>query len=166
MQSIVRRIFGDRKLPEGLSEDAYDKFMHDNFPKWVTEFESNGFLEQTKLPPIADEDALMDVLMKYPNDLVVVKYWKHGCIPCLSFAEMYKSAQMKCLAENKRIRWFSVDTKASDGARELVDFQLVDGTPTIQTFAGCKQIGNEIRATQLDDLMGILEQRLASVPNV
>lgn len=164
MQNIIRRIFGDRKLPEGLTEEAYDAFMHSNFPKWVTEFEDSGFLDQTKLTPIPDEECLMDVLMAHPNDLVVVKYWKHGCIPCLSFAEMYKAAERKCLLEGRPIRWFSVDTKSAD-ARELVDFQLVDGTPTIQTFMGCKQVGNEIRATQIDELMGILEQRLSSKRN-
>lgn len=161
MQSIMRRIFGDRKLPENMSDEAYDAFMHANFPTWITEFENSGFLEQTKLPPIRDEDELVDTLMRYPDDLVVLKYWKHGCLPCLSFAEMYKAVEQKCVQEGKRIRWFSVDTKAAD-AKELVDFQLVDGTPTIQTFLRGKQIGHEIRSVQLEELMATLEQRLAA----
>lgn len=158
MQSIIRRIFGDRKLPENMSNDEYDNFMKDNFPKWITEFEQSGFLEQTKLQPLKDDDELIEKLQQYKDDLVVVKYWKHGCIPCLSFAEMYKAAEQRCIAENRNIRWFSVDTKARD-AKELVDFQIVDGTPTIQTFAGCKQVGSEIRATQIDELLNELYAR-------
>eukprot|EP00331_Platyophrya_macrostoma_P015387 CAMPEP_0176473856 /NCGR_PEP_ID=MMETSP0127-20121128/42582_1 /TAXON_ID=938130 /ORGANISM="Platyophrya macrostoma, Strain WH" /LENGTH=148 /DNA_ID=CAMNT_0017868985 /DNA_START=313 /DNA_END=759 /DNA_ORIENTATION=- len=142
-----------------MSDAEYDSFMQTNFPKWITEFEQGGFLEKTKLPPIADEDALVDVLMSVPKeDLVVIKYWKHGCVPCLSFAEMYKAAEQMCLAEQKRIHWFSVDTK-SPAAKGLVDYQIVDGTPTIQTFRGGRQVGSEIRATQIDELMRELTKR-------
>lgn len=158
MQSIVRRIFGDRKLPESMSDQEYDAFMNENFPKWVTEFENNGFLAATKLPPIVSEEDLVQKLIEHKDELVVIKYWKHGCMPCLSFAEMYKAAEQKCIAEKRPIRWYSVDTKCSS-AKELVDFQLVDGTPTVQTFRNGKQVGSEIRVTQLEDLMQVLASR-------
>lgn len=158
-QNIVRRIFGDRKLPENLSSDEYDKYMHDNFPKWMKEFEDGGFLEKTKLPPIKSEEELIAKLQEHKDDLMVIKYWKHGCIPCMTFAEMYKEAAEKCAQENRRIVWYSVDTKALS-TRQLIDYQLISGTPTIQTFTGRKQVGNEIRAVNLEELLAELNRRL------
>lgn len=150
--NIIRRIFGDRSLPQNLSDEEYDKYMQENFPKWMKAFEDNGFLEQTKLPAIKTEEELLEKLQEHKNDLVVVKYWKHGCIPCLTFAEMYKEASERCKRDGKRIFWYSVDTKAVS-TRQLTEYQLISGTPTVQTFLGQKQVGDEIRATNIDDLM-------------
>ena len=156
--NIIKRIFGSRKLPENMSDAEYDVFMQTHFKKWVTEFEDNGFLESTKLTPIRSEEELIDKLILHENDLVVVKYWKHGCIPCLSVAEMYKEAEKWCAKKNKKVVWFSVDSKLAE-SRELVDFQLVAGTPTVQTFYKMKQVGDEIRAMQLDDLLKVINER-------
>lgn len=177
-QNIVRRIFGDRKLPENLSNEAYDKYMQANFPAWMKEFEDGGFLEQTKLPAIKSEEELLEKLQEHRDDLLVLKFWKHGCIPCLTFAEMYKEAAERCKSytggnansnsnSNKdstsgvrRIVWYSVDSKALS-TRQLVDYQLIAGTPTVQTFLGQRQVGSEIRATNIDDL---LKEVYARVP--
>ncbi|ORC90583.1 uncharacterized protein TM35_000083810 [Trypanosoma theileri] len=156
--SIVRRIFGDRKLPENLTGSDYERFMQENFPKWIREFEEGGFLEANKLPAIKSEDEFLQKLQEHKNDLMVVKFWKHACIPCLSFAEMYKQASELCKAEKRRIVWYSVDTKDLP-SRSLVEYQLISGTPTIQTFAGLKQVGKEIRATNTEDLMKELTAR-------
>ncbi|KAG5469748.1 hypothetical protein CUR178_01887 [Leishmania enriettii] len=158
-QNIVRRIFGDRKLPENLSNEEYDKYMQENFPKWMKEFEDGGFLEKTKLPPIKSEEELIAKLQEHKDELMVIKYWKHGCIPCLTFAEMYKEAAERCAKAQNKIVWYSVDTKALS-TRQLIDYQLISGTPTIQTFTGQKQVGNEIRAVNLEELLGELDKRL------
>ncbi|GET91873.1 thioredoxin, putative [Leishmania tarentolae] len=158
-QSIVRRIFGDRKLPENLSNEEYDKYMQDNFPKWMKEFEDGGFLEKTKLPPIKSEEEFITKLQEHKDELMVIKYWKHGCIPCLTFAEMYKEAAERCCKEKKKIVWYSVDTKALN-TRQLIDYQLISGTPTIQTFTGQKQVGNEIRAVSTEELLSELDKRV------
>lgn len=158
-QSIIRRIFGDRKLPENLSNEEYDAYMQKNFPTWIQEFENGGFLEKTKFPPIRSEEELIEKLHEHKDDLMVIKFWKHGCIPCLSFAEMYKEAEERCQQSGQRVFWYSVDSKAV-GTRQLVDYQLIAGTPTVQTFCGQKQVGNEIRSTNIDDLMKELKSRM------
>lgn len=157
-QNIIRRIFGDRRLPENLSNDEYDKYMQENFPVWIREFEDGGFLEKTKLPAIQSEEEFIDKLQEHRNDLMVVKFWKHSCVPCLSFAEMYKEAAERCAREGRRIVWYSVDTKALS-SRQLIDYQLISGTPTLQTFKDLKQVGKEIRLTNVDDLMKEVKAR-------
>ncbi|KEG07921.1 hypothetical protein DQ04_08471020 [Trypanosoma grayi] len=160
--NIIRRIFGERKLPENLSGNDYERFMQENFPKWIHEFEESGFLEATKLPEIKSEDEFLQKLQEHKNDLMVIKFWKHACIPCLSFAEMYKQVSEQCKAEKRRIVWYSVDTKDIK-TRELVEYQLISGTPTIQTFGGLKQVGKEIRATNAEDLMKEIASREAAM---
>lgn len=162
MNNIVRRIFADRKRPADLTDEQYDAYLQQQFPTWITEFENNGFLEATKLPPISSEDELLSKLHQHRDQLVVLKYWKHGCLPCLSMAEMYKDAEKQTLDPShplyKKVVWYSVDTKAAPN-KEVVDYQMVNGTPSIQTFLGGRQVGSEIRATQLTDLMGVLQER-------
>ena len=162
MQSIIRRILGDRKLPD-MTDEEYDRFMHVNFPKWITEFENGGFLESTKLTPIDSEDDFIRRLHDHrlKNDMLIVKFWKHGCLPCLGMAEMYKEAERRCLREGKNTAWYSVDTKSAP-AKDLVQYSLVDGTPTIQTYFCGRIVGDEIRATTMDDLMNTIEGRLKS----
>ncbi len=153
--NIIKRIFGSRKLPENMSDAEYDVFMQTNFKKWITEFEEGGFLEQTKLPPIRTEEELIDKLIQHENDLLVIKYWKHGCIPCLSVAEMYKEAQTLCMKTGKKVVWYSVDSKLAE-SRDMVDYQLISGTPTVQMFHKMKQVGDEVRATRIEDLMKVI----------
>nr|CCC94229.1 conserved hypothetical protein [Trypanosoma congolense IL3000] len=161
-QNIIRRIFGNRELPEDLSGNEYEQYMQKNFPKWIDEFEKSGFLEATKLPPIRSEDEFLRKLIEHKNEVMVIKYWKHGCIPCLSLAEMYKQVAERCKNENRRIVWYSVDTKDVN-ARSLVDYQLINGTPTVQTFSGLKQVGKEIRATTAEDLLKELLLRESTI---
>ena len=75
---------------------------------------------------------------------------------------MYKDAEKQTLDPSnplyKKVVWFSVDTKSAPN-KEVVDFQMVNGTPSIQTFFGGRQVGSEIRATQLNELMGMLQDR-------
>ncbi|CCW63130.1 unnamed protein product [Phytomonas sp. EM1] len=162
IQSIIQRIFGNHKLPTDLSGEEYEKFMQNNIPQWMKEFEDSGFLEKTKLPVIQSEEEFIDKLLEHRNDLMVIKYWKHGCIPCLAFAEMYKAAAeafAKDASPNaKRVFWYSVDTKALS-TWQLVEYQLISGTPTIQTFANQKQCDDEIKATNMDDLMREIRRR-------
>ncbi|KAG8344928.1 putative Thioredoxin [Trypanosoma vivax] len=161
-QNIIRRIFGNREIPENLSGSEYEHYMQSNFPKWIREFEDGGFIEATKLPAIRSEDEFLRKLVEHRDEVMVIKYWKHGCIPCLSFAEMYKQVSEQCKKDKRRIVWYSVDTKDIN-TRSLVDYQLVGGTPTIQTFSGLKQVGSEIRATNAEDLMKELSLREAAL---
>ncbi|CAD2217718.1 hypothetical protein ADEAN_000519800 [Angomonas deanei] len=162
-QNIIRRIFGDRKLPENLSNEAYDKLMQEQFPQWIKEFEEGGFLEKTKMTPIASEEEFLSKLQEHENDLMVIKYWKHGCIPCLSMAEMLKETEAVCQQKYGkegpgRIVWYSVDTKKIS-SRQLVDYQLVSGTPMVQTFTGLRQVGDEVREMNTADVLKELEKR-------
>ncbi|CBH16336.1 thioredoxin, putative [Trypanosoma equiperdum] len=161
-QNIIRRIFGNRELPENLSGSEYERYMQENFPKWIDEFEKGGFLEATKLPAIKSERDFLSKLIEHKDEIMVVKYWKHGCIPCLSLAEMYKQVSEQCKKENRRIAWYSVNTK-DVSARSLVDYQLVNGTPTVQTFSRMKQVGKEIRAISAEELMRELSLREAAL---
>ncbi|CCW66223.1 unnamed protein product [Phytomonas sp. Hart1] len=162
IQSIIQRIFGNHKLPTDLPGEEYEKYMQKNIPQWVKEFEDGGFLDKTKLPEIQSEEELIEKLLLHRNDLMVIKYWKHGCIPCLAFAEMYKAAAemfTKDTSPNaKRVFWYSVDTKAFS-AWQLAERQLISGTPTIQTFANQKQCDDEIKATNMDELMQEIRRR-------
>ena len=74
MNNIVRRIFADRKRPADLTDEQYDAYLQTQFPTWISEFENNGFLDATKLPPIVSEDDLLQKLHENRDKLVVLKY--------------------------------------------------------------------------------------------
>ena len=145
---IVRRIFGSRTLPTNLSDAEMDKYFNSNFPKWTAEFEESGFLDEVKVPAIDGEDDFLEKLRQHRDDLLVIKFWKRGCIPCLALSEMFKAAEKQCASDGRRVVFYSVDTK-SPLAKELVSNELVDGTPTFQAYKGYRQIGDQIRETNL-----------------
>lgn len=152
MQSIIRRIFADRPVDQNMTSEEREKFIRTSIPQWINEFEESGFLESTGLPSIKSEEEFLAKLREHKNSLMVVKYWKHGCLPCLSIAEMIKEAEKKSSESGKRIVWYSIDTHLPS-AKNLIDYQLISGTPTLQTFSGQKQVGKEIRTTSLDELL-------------
>jgi thiol-disulfide isomerase/thioredoxin len=141
--AIVRRIFATRQLP---AQDASEADFKKAFDAAVTDFEEGGFLEQNKLTPIASEVELVDRLHDHRNDLVVLKFWKRGCLPCLGLAEMYKAAEQRY--QGRRVHFYSMNTKA-DSALGAVAHQLVEGTPTVQVFHAGRQIGDEILSQNL-----------------
>ena len=177
MQAILKRIFGNRDIPQDLSPEDQNKFISENFPKWVTEFETSGFLDRTKLPPISSEGEFIQKLQEHKNDLLVIKYWKHGCIPCLSLAEMYKNAEEYYHAESKKreevdkkdpssmkgeapcsVVFYSMDTKAMTN-KGHVEFQMILGTPAVLTFRHYKQWGKDIEAMNLKEFMREIDSR-------
>lgn len=151
MLNIMRRIVADKPIQE-LSAEGNENAFQELLPKWIKEFEDNGFLEATKLESIKDEDEFVQKLQEHKDDLMIIKYWKHGCIPCLSVAEMVKEAEAKSKSNGKKVFWYSVDTHSSL-AKNLVNYQLISGTPTIQTFTGLRQVGQEIRPSSTDELL-------------
>lgn len=152
MQSIIRRILADKPIDQEMTSEERETFLHESVPKWIKEFEESGFLESTRLPAIRNEDEFLEKLEQHKDDLMVIKYWKHGCLPCLSIAEMVKEAEKKCIETGKKIFWYSVDSR-SPLSKDLIDYQLISGTPTIQTFHGQRQVGKEIRTTHLEELL-------------
>lgn len=148
----MRRILADRPMEQEMTSEERENFIHNSVPKWIKEFEESGFLESTRLPPIRNEEEFIEKLQEHKDDLMVIKYWKHGCLPCLSIAEMVKEAEKKCIESGKKIFWYSIDSR-SPQAKNLIDYQLISGTPTLQTFYGQRQVGKEIRTTQLDELL-------------
>lgn len=156
----MRRILADKPIGQEMTSEEREKFIHESVPKWIKEFEESGFLESTRLPSIKSEDEFLEKLEEHKDDLMVIKYWKHGCIPCLSIAEMVKDAEKKCIESGKKIFWYSVDSR-SPFTKDLIDYQLISGTPTLQTFRGQRQVGKEIRPTQLDELLGEVFSRAA-----
>ena len=159
-QRIVKMVFGDRKLPEGLSDEEMDKYFSSNFPQWVTEFEEGGFLEKTHVPPVEGEDDLLTKLRDTRDGMMVIKYWKRGCIPCLATSEMYKEAEERARAESRPYSFYSVNIK-DEQCKEMVENQLVEGTPTFQAFCNNKQMGDEIKEMNFGAFWGKLEERFA-----
>jgi thiol-disulfide isomerase/thioredoxin len=159
-QRIVKMIFGDRKLPEGLSDTEMDKYFSSNFPQWITEFEEGGFLDSTKVPSIVGEDDLLTKLRDTKDGMFIIKYWKRGCIPCLATSEMYKEAEGRAKSEGKNISFYSVNIK-DEACKEMVENQLVEGTPTFQAFCNNKQMGDEIKEMNMAAFWGKLEERFA-----
>lgn len=152
MQSIMRRILADKPMNQDMTSEEREKFIHESVPQWIKDFEESGFLETTSLPSIKSEDDFLVKLREHKDDLMVIKYWKHGCLPCLSIAEMVKEAERRTSESGKKIFWYSVDTRSSL-TKKLIDYQLISGTPTLQTFSGQKQVGKEIRTTNIDELL-------------
>lgn len=156
MQQLMRRIFADKQMPpEGTPKEEFHKF----FDNAVKEFEEGGYLDKVKLAPIASDDELCEVLRRHKNELVVVKFWKRGCIPCLAYGEMFKTAEKQFQDDGKPVRFFSVDTHAPL-CKDLARYQLVDGTPTILTFHGSRQVGDEIKEVSLASFMKVVDDRI------
>jgi hypothetical protein len=146
---IVRRIFADRPIDRDLPEEEFKKV----FDAAVKEFEDGtpdgkkpSYLDQIKLTPVTSEFDLVQRLHEHRADIVVLKFWKRGCIPCLGFGEMYKAAEQHF--KGKRVHFFAVDTK-QESCFGTCAYQLVEGTPTLQVFHGGRQIGEEIMSTSL-----------------
>ena len=156
MQNIVRRIFSGVDIPEGMSKPEFQTWMDAR----VTAFEDGGFMENTKLTPIVDDDGLVDVLAEAdPKELLVVKFYKRGCLPCLSIAEAYKNAELKCRADGLNVRFLSINSKLPE-SEALVQRQLVSGTPTVQTFVNGRQIGDEIQEMSSEKIMEKILSRM------
>lgn len=143
--AIVRRIFATRSFP---SQDAPEDEFKKNFDAAVTEFEDGGYLDQIKLPPINSEMELVQRLHEHRDDIIILKFWKRGCIPCLGFGEMYKAAEQHYAAPGGRVHFYSVNTK-QESCFATSAYQLVEGTPTLQVFHKGRQIGDEIMSTSL-----------------
>ena len=158
MQRIIQKIFSAHEIPKDMPSDQLETFVDEA----ITKFEDGGFLEENKLQPIDDEDNFLDFLRKHRNDLVVIKYWKRGCIPCLSQAEMYKQAEQLCQEHQLPITFCSVDTKKYESL-PLVKWQNIEGTPTIQCFRGGKQVGDEIQAVSLPSFLQQLQTRMPEI---
>jgi hypothetical protein len=149
--AIIRRIFSNRPFP---SQDAGEEQFNKEFTEAVTAFEEGGFLEQIKMAPIGSELELVQRLHEHREDLVVLKFWKRGCIPCLGFGEMYKAAQMHFAG--KRVHFYSVNTK-EPSCFGTAAYQLVEGTPTLQVFHRGRQVGDEIQSTSLNAFVDRIE---------
>jgi thiol-disulfide isomerase/thioredoxin len=157
MQQIMRRIFADRPMPPpNTSKEEFTKM----FDVAVDEFEKSGFLDSIKFEPVTSDEDLLDKLKQHKDELVVVKFWKHGCIPCLAFGEMFKAAEQQLKDEGKPVRFFGVDQKE---VRDVPRYQLVEGTPTVLTFHQYKQVGDEIRATSLSAFTASIDERLGQL---
>ena len=148
MHSILHRIFQFKTFPTNASKEE----LHQFFDNAVKEFENGSFLEKTSLPAIEGENEFQQKLHDHRNELLIIKYWKRNCIPCLSVAEMYKEAEKRCMEERLPVRFFSINTKESPN-KSVTDYQLVEGTPTIQKYHDFAQVGDDIQATKLEDLM-------------
>ena len=156
--TILKRIFADENIPTDCSKEEF----RTRFEKAVTKFEEDGFLEKTALTPIFADEQLQEVLHRHRRELVVVKFWKKNCLPCLSMAEMYKEAEKISFIEKLPVHFYSVDIKDPQN-RKLSDYQLVEGTPTVQIFSGSKQIGGEVRATNLTAFLQDIKNNLHAI---
>eukprot|EP00759_Apiculatamorpha_spiralis_P050420 PhF_6_TR4725/c0_g1_i1/m.6540 len=148
VQSILQRIFANKPIPHDATKEEFRLF----FDAAVKDFEDSGFLDQTKFPPILTEEEFEKKLYDHRNQLMIVKFWKKNCIPCLSTAEMFKAAEQQCIDEKAPVVFYSVNIKEKP-SRPLVDYQMVQGTPTIQKFYQFRQLGTEVQETKLSGFM-------------
>ena len=158
MQDILHRIFKDKQFPPNATKDEMHKF----FDESVKDFENGPFLKDTALPVVESETGFQEKLFEHRDEVLLVKFWKRNCIPCLSVAEMYKKAEKRCSDEKLPVRFYSINTK-EDPNRSVTDYQLIEGTPTLQRFHNFAQIGDDIQATTFDDLMSAIYDSINSV---
>ena len=105
--ALMQRLFPPGSITPGMSKDEFSK----EFDRRLKAMEEGGFLSDTALPKIEGEEDLVRklALHKARGEMVVVKYWKRGCIPCLSKAEMFKEAEQQMLEERPGSVFYSVD---------------------------------------------------------
>eukprot|EP01061_Rhynchopus_euleeides_P029983 TRINITY_DN4968_c0_g1_i1.p2 TRINITY_DN4968_c0_g1~~TRINITY_DN4968_c0_g1_i1.p2 ORF type:complete len:177 (+),score=78.80 TRINITY_DN4968_c0_g1_i1:119-649(+) len=147
---FMQRLFPPGSVSPDISKEEFSK----EFERRLEKLENSGFLEENGLPKIEGEDELARKLAyhKQRQELVVIKYWKRGCIPCLSKAEMFKEVERWMLAEKPQSVFYSIDIRHPLN-RDLADRQLVDGTPSIQKYWGGRQVGGEVRVNDQPSLM-------------
>ncbi|KAJ9450864.1 thioredoxin [Diplonema papillatum] len=150
MQDFLQRIFPASAMTPGMSKDDFRKV----FDQRLRDFEEGGFLEQTHLPGIVGQDDFLRKLALHSNrnELMVIKFWKRSCIPCLSKAEMYKGVEQTLLKENAGIVLYSINIH-DPANTQLADQQLVDGTPSLQKYWDYRQVGGEVRVGSRDGFL-------------
>eukprot|EP01064_Diplonema_japonicum_P005564 TRINITY_DN13705_c0_g2_i1.p1 TRINITY_DN13705_c0_g2~~TRINITY_DN13705_c0_g2_i1.p1 ORF type:complete len:177 (+),score=41.50 TRINITY_DN13705_c0_g2_i1:47-577(+) len=156
---FTQRIFPPGLMKPGMTKEEFGKL----FERRLREFEEGGFLEETKLPPIRGEEEFLRKLAyhKRNDELMVVKYWKKGCMPCLSKAEMYKEVEQWMNEDRPGAAFYSIDIHHKDNL-DLSERQLVDGTPSIQKYWNCQQVGGEVRVNEKQSFMENIKATIAS----
>eukprot|EP01063_Lacrimia_lanifica_P018645 TRINITY_DN25550_c0_g1_i1.p1 TRINITY_DN25550_c0_g1~~TRINITY_DN25550_c0_g1_i1.p1 ORF type:complete len:199 (+),score=92.53 TRINITY_DN25550_c0_g1_i1:72-599(+) len=144
VMEFMQRIFPPGSMTPGMTKDDFAKIFADR----LRAFEEGGFLEKTGMTPIHGEDDFLRRLGYHAQrkELMVVKYWKHGCIPCLSKAEMMKNVEQWCVNDHPGAAFYSIDIYHKDNLK-LSDRQQVDGTPSIQKYFDYQQVGGEVRVS-------------------
>eukprot|EP01062_Namystynia_karyoxenos_P044483 TRINITY_DN32799_c0_g1_i1.p1 TRINITY_DN32799_c0_g1~~TRINITY_DN32799_c0_g1_i1.p1 ORF type:complete len:209 (+),score=84.83 TRINITY_DN32799_c0_g1_i1:80-628(+) len=148
---LMRRLIASADAPMPANDRS---LMMDWMMRQVERYEA-AFNPTVKLPEIRGEQQLVETLAKHPDQLVVVKYWKQQCIPCLAYGDMYKRAEGWFKSETVRqgkqgIVFYSVNIKDRENL-EMSDRQLVEGTPTIQKFWNGRQVGGEVQCMELNN---------------
>eukprot|EP00756_Hemistasia_phaeocysticola_P054344 Hpha_TRINITY_DN30274_c0_g1::TRINITY_DN30274_c0_g1_i1::g.27172::m.27172 len=118
---------------------------------------------QTALPSIRGDLEMVSRLHEHRDQLVAIKFWKRGCIPCLATAEMYKKAEAfhgitQMMPDGTRkpgVVFYSVDVKDDTNA-DAQDYHMVEGTPALLKFWNGKQVGGDVQISQLDPLLANL----------
>ena len=99
--------------PGSVSPDISKEDFAKEFDRRIKQLEGSGFLTKNGLPKIEGEEELTRKLAFHASQkqMVMIKYWKRGCIPCLAKAEMFKEVEGWILDNNPGCAFYSVDIK-------------------------------------------------------
>eukprot|EP01060_Flectonema_neradi_P031144 TRINITY_DN4653_c0_g3_i2.p1 TRINITY_DN4653_c0_g3~~TRINITY_DN4653_c0_g3_i2.p1 ORF type:complete len:179 (+),score=21.27 TRINITY_DN4653_c0_g3_i2:51-587(+) len=156
---FMAKIYPPQEMDPTLSREHYMK----EFQRRLDAYESSAEFEGTKIHPLYGETSFLQKLAyhKKRNELVVVKFWKKGCIPCHARANMFKDTEKWLLDKNPGAVFYSIDIHHPEN-RGLEKRQLIEGTPHIQKFWNGKQVGGDVQASSKDSLISNLLSTLSS----
>mmetsp|Transcript_148848 Transcript_148848/g.260071 ORF Transcript_148848/g.260071 Transcript_148848/m.260071 type:complete len:173 (-) Transcript_148848:94-612(-) len=127
------------------------------FNKRLEDYESQA-LPKMHIPELMGEAEFEKKLRENKDKLMIVKFWKHQCLPCLSYGPFLKKAEEE-LKKNPNVVFYSVDIKRPENLK-LSAWQRIMGTPSLQTFHGMRQVGECIESTGYTGFMAHISKSL------
>eukprot|EP00667_Euglena_gracilis_P022881 EG_transcript_25604 len=100
-------------------------------------------LPKMHIPEIVGEAEFEQKLAQARDKLVIIKFWKHKCLPCLSYGPFMKRAEQQLKSTQPNVEFYSVDIKRPENIK-LSGWQRVMGTPTVQYFHEGRQVGENV----------------------
>ena len=103
----MAKIYPPQQMDPNMTREQYTR----EFQRRLDAYENSSEFEGTKIHPIVGENAFIQKLTyhKKRNELVVVKFWKNGCIPCHARANMFKDTESWLLEKKPGAVFYSVD---------------------------------------------------------
>jgi len=92
---------------------------------------------------IVGEEDFEKKLKENKDKLLIIKYWKHRCLPCLAYGPFMKEAEETLKKDHPRCEVLSVDIKRPENLK-LAAWQRVMGTPTVQYYYQGRQVGENV----------------------
>eukprot|EP00996_Jenningsia_fusiforme_P004154 NODE_4958_length_738_cov_23.359942_g4602_i0.p2 GENE.NODE_4958_length_738_cov_23.359942_g4602_i0~~NODE_4958_length_738_cov_23.359942_g4602_i0.p2 ORF type:complete len:168 (+),score=38.79 NODE_4958_length_738_cov_23.359942_g4602_i0:119-622(+) len=136
-----------------------------DWPQWfdsrLEEYERQN-LKEMHIPEIVGEEDFERKLREHKDKLMVIKFWKHKCVPCLAYGPFMKKASVTLQSEQPDCVFYSLDIKRDEN-RSLSMWQRITGTPTVQYFYGHRQIGHCVEETSYEAFTSHVRRTLAAL---